>query len=178
MGSRVLIVLLWFSIMHYSSLFQYFLSIYCPRSSWNFLIFKYTSLLTFLQIIILMNPCILYHKVVMVPQASIIPESEVSITVLCLPCSLHYTVVRIKNCSKCTPLIKVATMKIRWCCVPQLSSETEVSISLLCQLFSTCYTAVRIKNCLKSTSVIKVATMKNTDGFLLHKGSHHVQPPN
>jgi len=39
-------------------------------------------------------------------------------------------------------------------------------------------TAVLIKKCSKSTSVIKVVTMKNTDDFLLHKGSHHVQPSN
>jgi len=42
----ILIALLWFSIVHYSSLFQYFfLSIhYCPYSSWKFLIFQYTRL--------------------------------------------------------------------------------------------------------------------------------------
>jgi len=71
-----------------------------------------------------MSPRIPHHMVVMVSRASIISESEVSITVLCLLCSPHYT-------------------------------------------------AVRIKNCLKSTSVITVATMKNTDDFLLCKGSHH-----
>jgi len=55
-----------------------------------------------------MNPYIPHHKV---PHASIISESEVSITVLCLLCSPRYTAVRIKNCSKSTPVIKVATMK-------------------------------------------------------------------
>jgi len=55
-----------------------------------------------------MNPCIPHHKV---PRASIISESEVSITVLCLPCSPRYTAVQIKNCSKSTPVIKVATMQ-------------------------------------------------------------------
>jgi len=93
--------------------------------------------------------------------------------------SAIYTAVQIKNCSKCTSVITVATMQKYDGTVPQLSSETEVSISLLCQVFSTHYTAVRIKNCLKSTSAIKVATMKNTDDFRYTiKGSHHVQPPN
>jgi len=55
-----------------------------------------------------MNPCILHHKV---PRTSIISESEVSITILCMPCSPHYTAVRIKNCSKSMPAIKVATMR-------------------------------------------------------------------
>jgi len=86
-----------------------------------------------------MNPRILYHKV---PRASIISESEVSITVLCMPCSPRYTTVRIKNCSKSTPAIKVVTMRKYNCTAPQLSSETEVSITLLCQLFLTRYTAV------------------------------------
>jgi len=58
-----------------------------------------------------MKPRILHHKIVMVARASIISESEVSIMVLCLLCSLHYTAVRIKNCSKSTSVIKVATMK-------------------------------------------------------------------
>jgi len=53
-----------------------------------------------------MNPRIPHHKVVMVLHTSIICESEVSITVLCL---LH-TVVRIKNCSKSMCVIKVATL--------------------------------------------------------------------
>jgi len=121
-----------------------------------------------------MNPRIPHY----ISCASIISASEVSIAVLCLPCSPHYTVVQIKNCLKSTPVIKIATMKIRWCRMPQLSCETEVSIALLCQLCSTRYTVERIKKCLKSTSVIKVATMKNKDDFLLHKGSHHMQSLN
>ena len=38
-------------------------------------------------------------------------KSEVSIMLYCQLCSTHYTVVRIKNCSKSTSAIKVATMK-------------------------------------------------------------------
>ena len=37
------------------------------------------------------------------------------------------------------------------------------------------YIAIQIK---KSASVIKVATMKNMDDFSIHKGNHHVHPPN
>jgi len=55
-----------------------------------------------------MNPRILHHKD---PCTSIISESEVSITVLCLLCSPRYTAVQIKNCLKSTCVIKVATMK-------------------------------------------------------------------
>ena len=58
-----------------------------------------------------MNPRIPHHKVVIVARASIISESEVSVTVLCLLCSTRYTVVRIKNCSKSTSVITGATMK-------------------------------------------------------------------
>ena len=115
----------------------------------------------------------------MIARASIISESEASITVLCLLGSPRYTAVWIKNCSKSMSVIKVATA--RNTIVPRgphLSSETEVSIALLYQLCSTCYTVVRIKKCLKSTSVLKVATMKNTYDFSLRKGSHQVQPPN
>ena len=58
-----------------------------------------------------MNPRILHHKAVMIPRASIIFDSEVSITVLFLLCSPHYTAVQINNCSKSTSVIKVATIK-------------------------------------------------------------------
>jgi len=58
-----------------------------------------------------MNPRISHHKVVMVAHASIISESEVSIAILCLLCSPHFTAVRIKNCSKSMSAITVATMK-------------------------------------------------------------------
>jgi len=78
-----------------------------------------------------MNSRIPHHKVVMVARASIISDSEVSITVLCLLCSPRYTTVRIKNCSKSTSVITVATMKnmivphapvIVWNHYPSLSS--------------------------------------------------------
>ena len=121
-----------------------------------------------------MNPCVPHHKVVMVPHASIISESEVSITVLCLLCSSHYTAVQIEKhvYNQCNHYEKYDGRML------QLSSEAELSIALLCQLCSTCYTIVRIKNCLKSTFEIMVATMRNTDNFSLCKGSHHMQPPN
>jgi len=108
-----------------------------------------------------MNPRILHHKVVMVPHALIIYESEVSITVLCLLCSSHYTAVRIKNCLKSTSVIKVTTMKNTIVPCPSYHLKLKcVSIALLCQLRSTHYIAARIKNCLKSTSVIKVPLWK------------------
>jgi len=109
------------------------------------------------------------HSTSMVLRASIVSESEVSITVLCLLCAQSYTVVWFNNCSKSTSVIKIAAGKIGLCCMPQLSTEIEVLITLLCQLCSTHYTSVWIKNCLKSPSVIKVATMKNTDDFCYAK---------
>ena len=118
-------------------------------------------------------------NIVMIARASIITESEVSITVLHLLCSPRYTAIQIKTCLKGMSVIKVTTARNTIVQrVPQLLSETEVSITLLCQLCLTCYRAVQIKKCLKSTSVLKVATMKSTGNFSLRKGSHHVQPPN
>ena len=38
-------------------------------------------------------------------------KSEVSITLCCQLCSTRYTAVRIKNCLKSTPAIKIAPMK-------------------------------------------------------------------
>jgi len=109
---------------------------------------------------------IIWYTVV-VPRASIISESEVSITVLCLQCSSHYAAVWIKNYSKSTSVNKGSHYeKYNGAVRPSLSSETKVSISLPCQLCSTRYIAIQINNCLKSTSVIKVATMKNTDDSL------------
>jgi len=59
-----------------------------------------------------MNPHIPHQKVLL---ASIMSESEISITVVCLlqgaVCSPRYTAVWIKNCLKSTSVIKVAAMK-------------------------------------------------------------------
>jgi len=78
-------------------------------SSWKFfLIYLFVSFFANSNIDWPMNPCIPHYKV---PHTSIIFESEVSITVLCLLYSPHYTAVWIKNCSKSTPVIKVVTMK-------------------------------------------------------------------
>jgi len=113
-----------------------------------------------------MNPRIPHHKVVMVLRLNYIWEWSIHYNSLSATvCSPRYTAVWIKNCSKSMSVIKVATMNIQWCCMPQLLSKTEVSISLPCQLCSTCYTAIWINNRSKNTSVIKVATMKNMDDF-------------
>jgi len=86
-----------------------FLSIYYhPYSSWKFILVCFFANN---NVDWLMDPCILYHKVVMVLHASIISESEVSIMVLYLLCSPRYTAVWIKHCSKSMSVIKVATLK-------------------------------------------------------------------
>ena len=61
-----------------------------------------------------MNPCIPHQKEEIAPCTPAINyclKSEVSITLHCQLCSTHYTALRIKNCSKSTSAIKVATMK-------------------------------------------------------------------
>jgi len=97
--------------------------------------------------------------------------------VLCLLCSPHYTAVWIKNCSKSTFVIKVATMKIQWCHMPQLSSETEVPISLLSAMFNSLHSSMNLelfeKYLCNQDSYFEIYGQ-----FLLRKGSHHVQPPN
>ena len=55
-----------------------------------------------------------YRKKGLVPRPSYINyhlKSKVSITLHCWLCSTHYTAVQIKNCSKSTSAIEVATMK-------------------------------------------------------------------
>ena len=60
----------------------------------------------------LCDPCILKE---MVPRDPVIInyhlKNEVFIMLCCQLCSTCYTAVRIKNCSKSTPTIKIATMK-------------------------------------------------------------------
>jgi len=59
--ATVLIDLLWFNVAHYSSLFQYFFTIYYgPYSSWKFIIFSVLvlyGLLTWLMILVYWNLC-------------------------------------------------------------------------------------------------------------------------
>ena len=59
------------------------------------------------------NPCIL-KEINSATRPSYInyhPKSEVSITLRCQLCSTFYTAVQIKNCSKSTSAMKIATMK-------------------------------------------------------------------
>ena len=93
----------------------------------------------------LVNPWILHHKVIIMLRAPIISQSEVFIMVLVHPVTQQSN----QELLESTFVIKVATIKIRWFCIPQLSSETKVAITLYCQLCSSCCTAVQIKNCLK-----------------------------
>ena len=110
----LLIVLLRFNIVHYSSLFQYFL-LMCndPYSSRKFQNFLRTCLLTL--IIMTGEPT---HTASKEGNSTMYPsyinyhlKSEVSIMLRCQLCSTRYTPVQINNCSKSTSAIKVATMK-------------------------------------------------------------------
>ena len=122
----LLIVLLWFNIVHYSSLFQYFLSMcYGPYSTWKFQNFLCTCLLTFFENIIMtvVNPRI-PHLNIYATFPSYILKSEVSITLHCQLCSTCYTAFRIKNCSKSTSTIHTYRKKLnRMPQLYQLSSE-------------------------------------------------------
>jgi len=126
----------------------------------------------------LMNPRIPNHKVVIVVCASIISESEVSITILCLLCSPCYTAVRIKNCSKSTSVITVATMKNTMVLhAPVIVWNWSIHCPTLSVVFDSLHSSTN-QELFESISVIKVTTMKSTDDFSLHKGSQHAQPPN
>ena len=110
----------------------------------------------------------------MVLRASIMSESEVSITVLCLLCSSRYTAVQIKNCLKSTSVITVKNMMV---------SRPSYHLKLKYPLpFSVSYVQLVTQQYrLKSTSLIIciVATTKNRDDFhYASKRSHHMQPPN
>jgi len=101
--TTVLIDLLWFNVMHYSSLFQYFF--------WsNFLVY----LLTFFEKIIIM---IMINVIITGEPTSkqwqfmyLLSEKK---TLRCQLCSTCYAAVWINDCLKRTYAIKVATMKLR-----------------------------------------------------------------
>ena len=61
----------------------------------------------------LCNPCILKERngATRPSYINYRLKSDASITLRCQLCSTHYTAVQIKNCSKSTPTIKIATMK-------------------------------------------------------------------
>jgi len=117
----------------------------------------------------LMNPRILHHKVVMILCASIISESEVSITVLCLLCSSHYTAVKIKNCLKSMSVIKVATTKIQ---APVIHFPSHLSATF--NLLHSCTDQELFEKHLCNQG----SHCEKYGWFPLHTGSHHLQPSN
>ena len=80
-----------------------------------------------------MNPHIPHHKIVLVARASIISESEVSITLLCSPC---YTAVQTKNCYICNYSSHYEKYNGAAC------PSHHLKLKYLCQLCLTRYTAV------------------------------------
>jgi len=166
--------------MHYSSLFQcFFLSIYYrPYSSWKFLIFWYTCLLTYFansNIDWLMNSRIPHHKV---PHASIISKSEVSITVLCLLWSHHYTAVQIKNCSKSMPAIKVATMKNTMVPrAPVIVWNWSIHCPSLSAVFDLLHSSTN-QELFEKHLCNKSSHYEKYGWFFVTQGSHHVQQLN
>jgi len=128
-----------------------------------------------------MNPCILHHKVVMVLHASIISESEVSITVLVsamftlLHSNTNQKLFKKYLCNQSSHYENIDSV-VHPSYRPKLKYPFPYSVSYV-QLVH--YTAVWIKNCLKSTSICNRGSHYEKYGwFLLCKESHHVQPPN
>ena len=115
----------------------------------------------------------------MIARTLIISESEVSITVLCLLCSPRYTAVWIKNCSKSTSAITVATMK------NMMVPRTPVIIwnwSIHCHSLSAMFDSLHSnmnQEVFEKHLGNKSSHYEKYGRFLvMRKGSHHVQPPN
>ena len=111
----LLIVLLWFNIVHYFNLFQYFLSMcYSPYSSWKFQIFLWTCLLTFFckQLLWLVNPCIPHLKWRRVPQLYQLSSEKWSI---------HYTSLSVMF----NPLHSILNQELfkKYLCNPHIPKE-------------------------------------------------------
>jgi len=125
-----------------------------------------------------MNPRIPHHKVVMVARALIISKSEVSITVLYLLRSPHYTAVQIKNCSKTTSVITVAIMKSTMVPhAPVIAWNWSIHFPSLSAMFDLLHSSTN-QEVFEKQLCNKSSHYENMDDFSLHKGSHHVQPPN
>ena len=123
-----------------------------------------------------MNPRIPHHKVA---RASIISESEVSITVLCLLYSPHYTAVRIKNCSKSTSVIIRSSHyeKYSGTAHPSYRLKLKHHCHSLSAMFNSLHCSMN-QEVFEKNPCNKSSHYENTDDFSLHKRSHHVQPPN
>jgi len=117
-----------------------------------------------------MNPRIPLQKVRMILRASLISESEVSITVLCLLFSPHYTAVQIKNCSKSMSIIKVWIVP----CAPVIIWNWSIHFPSLSAMFNLLHSSTNQELFVKHLYNQGSPLWK----FPLCKGSHHVQPPN
>ena len=127
-------------IVHYSSLFQFFLS--SPCSGWKFLIFIYYF--TVLQIIIIIWWTHIYHIIIMIRTPvvlKIVWRWSINYAFL----SLMFKPLRSKtNQGLYEKHLCIKSRKYEWSSVPQLrccthnySLKSEISVVLLCLLFST-----------------------------------------
>jgi len=94
----------------------------------------------------------------MVLHALIISESEVSIMVLCLLCSPHYTAVKIKNCLKSTPVIKVVAVKITMVPRPSFHLKLKYPLPFSISLFNSLHSS---------------ANQELFEKYLCNQGSHY-----
>jgi len=95
-------------------------------------------------------------------------EGEVSIIILCLPCSPRYTAVRTKNCSKSRSVITVATMKNTMMLrAPVIVWDWSIHCPSSSAMFDLLHSSTN-QEMFEKHLCRKVATMKNTDDFSLH----------
>ena len=113
----------------------------------------------------------------MVPCASIISESEVSIMVLCLLCPSRYTAMQIKNCSKSTSVIKVATIIQTVPHTPVIVWNWSIHCLSLSAMFNSLHRRTNQES-FKKHLCNQGSYYEKYGQFPLRKGSHHVQPPN
>ena len=126
-----------------------------------------------------MNPRILHHKVVTVPHTSIISESEVSITVVCVLYSPRYSAVWIKDCSISMSVIKVTTMKLNTMVLHASIFIWNWSIHCpsLSAMFNSSHSSMN-QQLFEKHLCNQGSDYKKYGWFPLCKGSHYVQPPN
>jgi len=117
----------------------------------------------------------------MVLHASTTPESEVSIKVLCLLCSQRYTAVQIKNRSKNTSVIKVATMEVQMVLhTPVIVWHWSIHCPSLSAMFNSLHSSTN-QELFEKYLCSQSSHYENTDRggwFSVMQRKPHVQPPN
>ena len=109
--------------------------------------------------------------------ASIISKSEVSITILCLLCSPHYTAVQIKNCLKSTFIMKVVTVIWTVLHAPVIVWNWSIHCPSLSAMFNSLHSSMN-QEPFEKYLCNQGSHYEKYGRFPLHKESHHLQPLN